>query len=79
MNMCLVIDQLAQRYGCLPSKFLAEGDITDVAIMIKSITWHNEYEARSSKGMNMPRVTNYSTEQLLDMMARARGQNDNKS
>ena len=28
--MCLVIDQLAQRYGCLPSKFLAEGDITDV-------------------------------------------------
>lgn len=73
MNMCLVLDQMAQRYGCLPSRILAEGDITDVAIMIKSITWHNEHESRNSKGLSMPKVTNYSQEQLLDMMARARG------
>jgi len=72
MNICLVLDQMAQRYGCLPSKIMAEGDIIDMGIMIKSIAWHNEVAERQQKGHRMPRITQYSESQLLDMIAQAR-------
>ena len=67
-----MLDSLGQRYGCLPSEILAKGDVVDIGVMIKSIAWHNEREARSRLGLEMPVSHKYSTEDLQAMVERTR-------
>jgi hypothetical protein len=72
MDYVLMLDSLGQRYGCLPSQLLAQGDVLDISIMVKSIAWHNEREARSRSGMEMPVNHNYSNDELQAMLERTR-------
>ena len=70
--MVLMLDSMAQRYGCLPSSILARGDTLDITIMTRAIAWHNEREKRSEKGLAMPSSGGYKTEELQAMLDKVR-------
>jgi hypothetical protein len=70
--MILMLDSMAQRYGCLPSDILARGDTIDVEVLVRSVAWHNESQVRNQRGQSMPVQTAHRTEDLKRMMEAAR-------
>lgn len=70
--MVLMLDTLAQRYGCLPSEILAKGDTLDINIMTRAIAWHNERQIRAEQGLTMPHNHGYSEDQLLAMIEKVK-------
>jgi len=69
--MVLLFDQIAQRYGVLPSEFVARGTIWDIGIMMKSIAWQRERDRRSRYGQSMPVHTHHSQKELVEMLRKA--------
>ena len=66
--MVLMLDTMAQRYGCLPSSILARGDTLDINVMTRAIAWHNERQERAEKGQAMPSSFGYNTKELQAML-----------
>ena len=51
----MLIDSLAERYGCLPSKVLSEGDTFDLMVLDVSLTYR-KYEEELRAGSVSPEI-----------------------
>lgn len=67
-----MLDSLGQRYGCLPSEILARGDTIDIGVLVTSLAWQRERDARAQSGQEMPLNSGYSTDQLKSMLDRVK-------
>jgi hypothetical protein len=68
-----MIDSLGKRYGMLPSEVLLRSNTFDLYIMDASMSFEN-YHHKKSMNNGMEPAVDYSTDELLQMMAKARGQ-----
>jgi len=75
--MKITIDNLAHRYGCLPSEIIDRATTFDLEILHISSKWEIESRKRAERGetsTNQP-----SQEEMLDMVKRAKDvQNKNR-
>lgn len=70
--MVLMLDTMAQRYGCLPSEILARGDTLDIAVMCRATAWNNERMDREQRGQSMPSNYGYNSNELQAMLDKAK-------
>lgn len=76
MNGILLLDYMAERYGCLPTEVLDRATTLDIDIYLKSQKWRQLRDERSQMGQTMPSNHGLRPEDLQDMMERVRS-NDN--
>lgn len=75
MNGILLIDYMAERYGCLPTEVLDRATTLDIDIYLKSQKWRQLRDERSREGQGMPSNHGYRPEELQAMMERVRNDN----
>ena len=63
MSMILAVDQMASRYGVLPSVLLREGSTFDLVIMDAALSYQREMEKKQDPGY----VPNIPLEDLIKM------------
>ena len=73
MALILMIDSLGKRYGMLPSEVLLRSNTFDLYIMDASMSFENYHHQKSLNNGKEPAV-DYSTDELLQMVQKARGQ-----
>lgn len=73
MALILTIDSLGKRYGMLPSEVLCRSTTFDLYIMDASLSFENYHHQKSMNKGNEP-MPDYSTDELLVMMNKAKGQ-----
>jgi hypothetical protein len=73
MALILTIDSLGKRYGMLPSEVLERSNTFDLYIMDASLSFENYHHQKSMNNGNEP-APDYSTDELLVMMNKARNQ-----
>lgn len=52
----ILLDRVAQRYGCLPSEVLLRADTLDIHVLNVSAAWENHQQAHSQSGKVPPLV-----------------------
>lgn len=72
MNGILLLDYMAERYGCLPTEVLDRATTLDVDIYMKSQRWRQIRDERSREGLGMPGNHGHKPEDLQEMMERVR-------
>lgn len=78
--MFLTLDNLAHRYRCLPSEAMARGTTFDLYVLDISAryqTYVHEREQAKTNGHAPPVRKQLSTQEMLDMIAKARGEDAN--
>ena len=70
----LTIDNLAYRYGKLPSQVLAEATTFDLAVLDISAKWER-YQHDKANGKLKPAGADLSQDEMLAMLQRVREQN----
>ena len=73
MALILTIDSLGKRYGMLPSEVLERSNTFDLYIMDASLSFENYHHKKSMNNGNEP-TPDYSTDELLEMVKKAKGQ-----
>lgn len=76
--MMLTLDNLAHRYNCLPSEALARATTLDLMVLDLGAKWSNYQTEMSQNGGKKP-LPRLSQQQMLDMIASARGETRVKS
>ena len=71
MTSILQIDGLGKRYGLLPSEVLTRADTFDLYILDAALTFENYHHEKSMNKGREP-VQDYTTDELLNIMAKAR-------
>jgi hypothetical protein len=66
--MMLSLDNLAHRYGILPTEALMRGSTLDLRVLDVSARWQQHQQ----KGDTLPRATTYSESQMLTMLNSAK-------
>lgn len=70
--MIMLIDTLAHRYGMLPSEVMHKANTFDMFICDTAISYRHKVN-QDAIDKNKP-VESYTQEELLEMVAQARGQ-----
>lgn len=70
--MLLTLDNLANRYNCLPSQALAYGTTFDLHVLDVSAKW-SKHQQEVAEGKT-PAVKKLTQQEMLDMIARARSE-----
>lgn len=76
--MFLTLDNLAHRYNCLPSEAMARGTTFDLYVLDISAKYQmfiHEREQARTNGLAPPVRKQLSTEEMLEMLRRARSEN----
>jgi hypothetical protein len=73
MALILTIDSLGKRYGMLPSEVLERSNTFDLYIMDAALTFENYHHKKAMNDGKEP-MPDYSTDELLEMMKKARSQ-----
>lgn len=69
----MLLDSLAQRYGVLPSKVLADGDVIDLLAAIWSVEYQEHVKKTKAKGQ-VP--TRFTQDQLLQQIQSVRARDE---
>ena len=70
----LILDGLAQRYGCLPSVAIRTADTLDLFVLDVARSWENyQREQAESKSSGKPQEHNIPVNTLQEMMERVQG------
>lgn len=74
--MMLTVDNLASRYGLLPSEVLARADTYDLEVLGASVKWEHHKRQESERkvpGMKgPPPIPDLSQEELLNIVTKAK-------
>jgi len=63
---------MAQRYGSLPSKIMAQADTFDVMILNTATGWEQYQSEKAQLGKGAPPTPNIPEEKLKEMMDKVR-------
>jgi hypothetical protein len=66
--MMLSLDNLAHRYGVLPTEALIRGTTLDLRVLDVSARWQQHQQ----KGDSLPKATTFSNDQMLAMLNSAK-------
>lgn len=69
----LMIDNLAKRYGLLPSEVLNRCNTFDLYIMDASLSFENYHHKKSMNNGKEP-IPDYTTDELLEIFNKNKGQ-----
>lgn len=73
--MLITLDNLAHRYHCLPSEALDRATTFDLKVLDVSAKWSNkQFEDADAKANGRKPTPKLSTEDMLAMIARVRGE-----
>ena len=75
MASVLWIDTLGKRYGMLPSEVIGRANTFDLYIMDMALAFENYHHKKSMNGGKDP-VPDYTTDELLAMVAKGKEQQD---
>jgi hypothetical protein len=75
MASVLWIDTLGKRYGMLPSEVIGRANTFDLYIMDMALAFENYHHKKSMNGGKDP-VPDYTTEELLAMVAKGKDQDN---
>lgn len=70
--MLLTLDNLANRYNCLPSQALAQGTTFDLHVLDVSAKW-SKHQQEVAEGKS-PQAKKLTQAEMLAMIARARSE-----
>lgn len=73
MFLMLSLDNLASRYGLLPSEALARATTFDLTVLDISAKWENYQRAKAENG-GRPPTPELTQDQMMDMINRVKGQ-----
>lgn len=74
----LLVDGIAQRYGCLPSSVMNQADTFDIFIINTAMGLQQKMDEQANKtDGDRPPVPDLTEEQMLAMMAKARSKDGN--
>ena len=68
----IMLDRLAQRYGCLPSEVLQRADTLDIYVLNVSAKWENHQSEHSQSGKVPPLVPQQKLEEMLQAVRAAK-------
>lgn len=68
----LTLDNLAHRYGMLPSEALARADTLDLYVLDLGARWSNHQYELSQKNSGQPSTPNLTQEQMKAMINRVK-------
>ena len=63
----ITLDNLANRYGMLPSEALARANTLDLVVLDASAKWER-YRNERANGKHVPEKPNLTQEQMLEMI-----------
>lgn len=74
LNSVITLDFVAKRYGYLPSQILESGNTLDLYVAEVAVGYENYMHKKASNKQNNQISSNYSTEELQQMLNRVKNE-----